>query len=164
MKTIKGLENYGICENGKVYSYLVKRFLTPRKGDNGYLKINLFVNGLSKTYLIHRLISLAYIPNPYNKSVVNHINGIKTDNSIENLEWVTTKENVRHAWENGLNRNTLKQRQASTKTHSKHIYDTKNKIYFSSVKDASYYYDIYYPRMKNMLNGAVINKTPLKYV
>ena len=164
MKYIKGLENYGICKNGMIYSHLSKRFLKQHKHSLGYFKVNLFINGKEKTFLVHRLVALAYIPNPLNKSQVNHINGDKSCNMYHNLEWVTPKENVRHAWDNGLNKNTLKQRQASTKRHSKHIYDTKNKIYFSSVKDAALYYGEYYPRMKNMLNGAVINKTPLKYV
>jgi hypothetical protein len=164
MKYIKGFENYGICKNGMIYSHLVNRFLKTNVTKSGYEKVNLFINGKEKVCLVHRLVAMAYITNPNNKPYVNHINGDKLCNIYHNLEWVTAKENTRHAWDNGLCKNTLKQRITSSKIHSKHIYDTKNKIYFSSVKDAALYYGIYYPRMKNMLNGAVINKTPLKYV
>jgi hypothetical protein len=66
---------------------------------NGYYTSKLF-GRISKT--AHRLIAIQYIPNPYNKKQVNHINGIKTDNRIKNLEWVTAKENTLHAIKAGL--------------------------------------------------------------
>jgi len=74
---------------------------TTRKKD-GYKQICLRKNGDSKYVMVHRLVATAFIPNPYNKKTVNHKNGIKSDNKIENLEWMTLSENIQHAFDTGL--------------------------------------------------------------
>ena len=95
MKDIKGYEGlYAITSCGKVWSYKSQKFLKPTKGTCGYLQIVLHKNGERKTCLIHRLVAEAYIPNPENKTDVNHKNEIKTDNYVNNLEWTTHKENM----------------------------------------------------------------------
>ena len=68
----------------------------------GYLKANLYVRKKMKSWQVHRLVALTWIPNPDNLPEVNHLNGNKKDNRVENLEWTTKKRNTKHAFDNNL--------------------------------------------------------------
>lgn len=77
--------------------------LKPQKHNNGYLIVNIKIpNKKSKTFLVHRLIAETFIPNPENKPCVNHKDGNKLNNCVDNLEWVTYTENEIHAYKNDL--------------------------------------------------------------
>ena len=95
------LDHKNIRKNGRIDNRKGKK-LKPCKDKYGYYKVILTNNGVRKEFTIHRLVAKAFIPNPENKPTVNHKNGIKTDNNVNNLEWATIKENQIHKWENGL--------------------------------------------------------------
>lgn len=107
-KDIQGYEGrYQVSTHGRVRSL---RFTKPRImkspcNKRGYPHLELNYNMQKKTHCIHSLVAKAFISNPDNKPCVNHINGIKTDNSLGNLEWCTPIENNQHAWDNGLMEN-----------------------------------------------------------
>lgn len=83
-------------------SRLVKsKPLKPRKKSNGYLTVDLCKDGKVTTTLVHRLVAEAFVPNPLNKYYVNHIDSNRENNSVANLEWVTSSENRRHGMEYG---------------------------------------------------------------
>ena len=97
MKDIKGYEGlYAITSCGKVWSYRAQKFLSQRKNNDGYLLVNLYKNGTMKTYSVHRLVAEAYIPNPENKTEINHKDENKEHNWLSNLEWTTHKENINY--------------------------------------------------------------------
>lgn len=93
---------YRVSNMGNVYSIRAKRNLKPQTQSTGYVSITLCNNGVSKTHAIHRLVCESFIKNPENKPCVNHIDGIKDNNVLSNLEWCTYSENTQHAVDNGM--------------------------------------------------------------
>jgi len=112
MKLIPNYPEYSITTDGKVFShkkpggngkgkvldYSYKRELKPRTDRKGYLKVILEAKtDKSRHTSIHRLVAETYIPNPHNYNTVNHINEDKTDNRVENLEWMSNADNVEYS-------------------------------------------------------------------
>ena len=104
-------ENYYINRKGVIYRasyvandgrYIKSKIVTQSLGKNGYYYVNLRCDGKTKLAYVHRIIAETYVDNPENKEQVNHINGDKKDNRIENLEWVTPKENTQHSIYHGM--------------------------------------------------------------
>ena len=96
MRDVVGYENiYGITSCGRVWSYKYKKFLTPIADKDGYLRVSLYKNRKAKIFRIHRLVAEAYIPNPNNLPQVDHIDNDKTHNYVNNLQWITSRDNVR---------------------------------------------------------------------
>ena len=103
-KEIIGYEGkYWISNLGRVRSnYLGGMFLKPHYHRSGYIKVQFSKNGKSKHFFIHRLVAIHFIPNPYNLREINHKDGNKENNCVDNLEWCTRKENIQHAERMGL--------------------------------------------------------------
>lgn len=96
--------NYLVCENGKVYNKR-RKTSTYGKDHQGYRRLSINVQGKSKSLLVHRMVAMTYLPNPNNLPEVNHIDGNKSNNHVNNLEWVTRHDNQKHAFKLGLNSN-----------------------------------------------------------
>ena len=100
---IRSLNRVTISTNGKRRVFK-SQIIKPRPSKDGYPRVNLWKNGDRKTFYVHQLVALTFISNSAGKPQVNHVNGIKTDYSLHNLEWVTISENVKHACDIGLNK------------------------------------------------------------
>ena len=98
-KDVKGYEGlYQVSNLGRIWSVKSQKYLKPYEG-NGYLKVDLFAkNRKRKKEYVHRLVALAFVPNPYNLPQVNHKDGNKKNDTVENLEWVTREYNNYHSY------------------------------------------------------------------
>ena len=100
-KDIDGYEGlYQISDTGEVMNVRTNRIMRAAKQSRGYLNVVLSKNGEKETFLIHRLVAEAFIPNPENKPEVNHKSENKQDNRVENLEWIWHKDNINYGTHN----------------------------------------------------------------
>lgn len=102
IKDIKNFEDYTIDTNGNVYSKRKRKYLKQTVNKYGYCKVTLQKDKHKKIYSIHRLVAEMFIPNPYNLPQVNHTDGNKQNNCLNNLEWCTAKHNMNEAVRIGL--------------------------------------------------------------
>ena len=103
-KVVQGFDGYEIGDRGTVHStkHNKIRELKLRKDGGGYLYFTSCEDGKHKSLKVHRLVAIAWVPNPNNEPCVNHKNRDRSDNRAENLEWCTREENMSHAWGTGL--------------------------------------------------------------
>lgn len=94
-------DKYRVSNLGRVMNDKYK-ILSQKTNKCGYKEVNIKIDGKFKTQLVHRLVAKAFIDNPDNKPQVNHINGDKTCNRVENLEWITNDDNIKHSIKTGL--------------------------------------------------------------
>ena len=168
-KDVKGFEGiYKLSNLGNVKRIIFKTgvntkykndyTLKPLDNGLGYFRIKLTKNNISKRYMLHRLIAEAFIPNEENKRCVNHINGNKKDNSIQNLEWCTHKENTIHAVKNGLFKVNAKQH-----INSKKVLNIDTGFIYDSIAHASRVEKLDRGYLSERLNGKAYNNTNLVF-
>lgn len=93
------VDGYDISTLGRIRNNKTGNIIKPDKEEKGYCRLTIKVNGKKKHYAVHRLVALAFIPNPENKAQVDHIDNDKTNNKVNNLQWVSNKENCQLRWE-----------------------------------------------------------------
>jgi hypothetical protein len=146
--------NYSICIDGTLTNLLNGKIKKWTKDTNGYMRTQIWTNGKCINITQHRILAQYFIDNLENKTQVNHINGIKHDNRIENLEWVTQSENSLHFFANEL--------QKVTRPCKKVLNTITGEIY-ESVTEASEKINISRGYLSNMLANRQENKTTLKF-
>jgi hypothetical protein len=135
-KDIEGYSNYAVSNYGNVKNKTTGLILKPGNNGKGYLHVALYdENHIGKCVMIHRLVAQAFIPNPNNLPQVNHIDECKVNNHVDNLEWVTSEQNINHGTHN--------KRTGINNPNRIPIYtvDSDGNIkYFNSAREASKYY------------------------
>lgn len=156
---ITGFDNYQITENGEVFllNYYYPEFdvfgnATKRVDRAGYYTVSLYDGSKAYTKYLHRLIAETFLPNPLNKRFINHKDGNKLNNSLDNLEFCTHSENIQHAYNTGL-----------IKRKGKTVIDSITGQQFKNVREAANAYGLKYTTLKNYLNIKRHNPTSLKY-
>lgn len=143
-----------LVDYGKIKAIRKGRVLASREGKLGYLYNVFSVDLKRKTVKPHRIVAEVFIPNPHNKPCVNHINGIKSDNRVENLEWVTYKENVDHAFKTKL-KSGIKGEKSHLSKLKKYQVDEIRSLYKkenTSKKDLSILYNVSVSQINRIVN------------
>lgn len=125
---------YIVTEDGKLWSLRKQKYLKPADNGLGYLQTLITFNDNTRKMLkIHRLVAQCYIPNPDNKSDVNHKDGNKANNHVSNLEWMTHSENVQHSY-TSLNRLATIQRGSNHWNYGKTVSDSSKELMSAAKK------------------------------
>lgn len=151
---IKGT-NYEIHCDGTLINLKTGNLRKWTKDTNGYMRCMIWTDGKNTTISQHRILAEYFIENPENKLQVNHKNGIKHDNRLENLEWVTQSENAIHSFANGL--------QKPSRPHMKKVIDTSTGVIYESLTNAALEIGMNRSNLQRMLIGKRNNNTNLKY-
>ena len=138
--------------------YCSGRMIKFKSNCDGYKIVSLSLQGKMKTHYIHRLVAIAFIQNLGNKPEVNHINGRKANNSVDNLEWVTHAENMAHAFRTGLCSNSGKNHHTA-----RSVIDSRSGEEYDTIRQAAEATGYNYKSLKNMLSGSNPNTSTLEY-
>lgn len=131
---------YKVSSNGEIINLKLKHLVSRKEANNGYILITLNKNGVYQSIMAHRIVAMAFVPNPENKPKVNHLNGIRNDNRAENLDWKTHQETIQHSFKYLGRKSNLIGRMPGTKnkfnTTSKYVgvqWKKKNKTWNSMI-------------------------------
>jgi hypothetical protein len=134
-KKIEGYEHYKVSTHGRVMNYEDGKIKIQYLSDKGYPRVRLYDKGKNKDPYVHRLVAVAFIKNPLGKPQINHMDGVKTNNRVENLRWCTNRENFEHAIENGLFRDDVSgEDHHRTKLTNKQALEIRNAIINTAFK------------------------------
>ena len=170
-KQVKDYPNYEVSNYGEIKSLsrvitlglntYVKNETILRHwiGTTGYPSVTILNNKGRKHFKIHRLVAIAFIPNPESKPFINHKNGVKTDYSIKNIEWCTAAENNKHSFSTGL------RIMPKGKTHyfSKLIMNNLTGIFYDSMIEAAASINMCESTFRCQMTGHRTNKTNFIY-
>lgn len=145
-KPIPNFDGYYATKDGNI---VCDNRVLSESYTRGYKKVKI----LRQTRTVHRLVAMAFIPNPNNYPVVNHLNGIRGDNRPENLEWCTQRDNLLHSL------NVLKKKP----NRNVCILDTNTGVYYDSIRELCSLYNIKETTMVMRLRGNNKNNTPFIY-
>lgn len=153
-KKIYNFSHYRIYNDGRIYSELVKRFITPTLDSGKYLQ-NTLVNdsGKRKTIKTHRLVALAFLPNPNNLPDVNHKDFNRQNNNVENLEWCTEKYNNQYTRNNHLEYNSNSYKRLSPLSEEQVLLIPTLLNYNFSVKLIAKLYNVGHVTIRNIVTG-----------
>ena len=126
---ICGFSDYGVNRNGEVFSFKNNMLMKQSDSVKGYKQVCFTVNGRKITKRVHRLVAETFLDNPENKREVNHKDGNKENNSLENLEWITSSDNQKHRHTIGINKTSNREIGAFDK-------DGKQIYKFNSITEA----------------------------
>lgn len=169
LKEIPIAPDYFINESGELFSNKTGRLkpIKPYVEDAGYGRVALRISGKYITKRLHQLVAITFLPNPDNLPQVNHIDCNKANNSVENLEWCTAKQNINHAFDNGLvsrKRGSESHMYGSRNRYSKKVKNIYTGKIYDTISEAAK--DIGIPRttLNASLTNRIPNNTGLRYL
>ena len=143
--TIPGIDTHAVSKDGRVINLFTGKELSQFSTSSGYKCVHL-KNNDHKNELVHRLVARAFVDNPENKCQINHIDGNKLNNTVDNLEWVTPKENCEHAGRLGL----------SQKCCAVDVMDSNGKIFeFPSFIECAKFFNMSKDEVSNRVNSSL---------
>lgn len=153
-KKIKGYSHYRIYSNGRIYSEFINRYITPTEDSSNYLQNTLVDdNGNRKTIKTHRLVAMAFLPNPENLPDVNHKDFNRKNNNVGNLEWCTEKYNTQYTALYNIDNNKESYMKLSPLTEEQVLLIPTLLNYGFSVKLISKLYKVGHITIRNIITG-----------